>query len=989
MNLVSYNINSNLEQSIDAMRTYVAELLISGSPDVQAIVPTLQALLKEITVHAQALSQITNILGPAMGIISSLVSHSAGLVDLAKANEHLQNDFNLQDSSKQLADKLDAYKDDTVSQRKPITSIINQYQAKQYELTYSGRKLSKQDQERVDSLSAGISMLSDSLFMADRLYELSYNYKTLYELVGSNKGGFNNLGESLNKGPIKANHMVHPNVIGKSNDADKDTADRDSVTNANDGSTKSGESSSEESAAASDTDTASSYANGLSSVKESVADKAREVADKKQRERKAQLDQERKATQAKLDAIRAKRIELATQAAEATASASEAAISAAMEQNSSDHEAMDELTRQELELEARMQQIKAEQEALKAGKFDTNKGKRTSQKSNAKKSQGRRKASSHRESLNTYGKKPKTVADPVSGDIEVTFRSSIRECLVVHFLNLSRLRVVRKEDGSSYSVEKAPDFYTMSTQFKVNAFTGCVTIIDVDMYGLLGAKTCCEIPSGMVYESLLESMKSGISLNYWRVITGDLGKDTLGRAIDISILWLDSVRTALRAWALRAAIAQTFDETTARILQCQGRGNFTDENRKKGLKADAKSKAYILAAVSTVPFENRKLDLVTFDFLGGRSYEVISKALAGVCSCLEEAIFLTDGYAVYIKYALKHDLKHGCCFAHVTRKFVAILGPALFVPIQNIMANQDIPDEDQLDAQGNLLKEGKGTLIQAVYNANNVTQHLSHIYFMLSDIMYKDRLDLDRDDPQFYAEREKNRKEVIMPLFDNLMKYVRLTCADLYVEATNSDGKPYFKASNPNDPVCSAVVNMLNQEDELRAAINNPKADLTTNQGESAIKSAFLGHKIHGGFTSLKEVEANSVFAGFYLSCDRNNINARKAFNLISAFVMIKATALHAAQLSFRHANQLPEDRSSPAAYRNARFDNVLSPETADKVLKYIFRHPEYFSKDSSVNEMSPEIFQDAFNDIFSEELKDSQPFRLLRELWSQLSLSA
>ena len=219
------------------------------------------------------------------------------------------------------------------------------------------------------------------------------------------------------------------------------------------------------------------------------------------------------------------------------------------------------------------------------------------------------------------------------------------------------------------------------------------------------------------------------------------------------------------------------------------------------------------------PRGNDTHPLFLYEYLGGRSGEVLEKYLSGY-----QGTLVTDGYQPYHTLMKKSDrIKVAGCYAHARRKFAEI--------IKSVKKNTP-------------LSPGQAVAAEAVKRID-VMYHLDNMY---KESSAKERLD--------------NRQRSVKPLVDAYFAWLKTL-----------QGK-----SNASSKLKEAINYSINQEVYLRRFLEDPLLPLDNNDAERSIKSFCVGKHSWHIIDSTKGAKASALLYSIAESAKANRLKPYEYF---------------------------------------------------------------------------------------------------------------
>ena len=219
------------------------------------------------------------------------------------------------------------------------------------------------------------------------------------------------------------------------------------------------------------------------------------------------------------------------------------------------------------------------------------------------------------------------------------------------------------------------------------------------------------------------------------------------------------------------------------------------------------------------PRGNDTHPLFLYEYLGGRSGEVLEKYLSGYKGTL-----VTDGYQPYHTLMKKSDrIKVAGCYAHARRKFAEI--------IKSVKKNTP-------------LSPGQAVAAEAVKRIDAM-YHLDNMY---KESSAKERLD--------------NRQRSVKPLVDAYFAWLKTL-----------QGK-----SNASSKLKEAINYSINQEVYLRRFLEDPLLPLDNNDAERSIKSFCVGKHSWHIIDSTKGAKASALLYSIAESAKANRLKPYEYF---------------------------------------------------------------------------------------------------------------
>jgi transposase IS66 len=211
--------------------------------------------------------------------------------------------------------------------------------------------------------------------------------------------------------------------------------------------------------------------------------------------------------------------------------------------------------------------------------------------------------------------------------------------------------------------------------------------------------------------------------------------------------------------------------------------------------------------------------LFLYEYLGGRSGEVLEKYLSGY-----QGTLVTDGYQPYHTLMKKSDrIQVAGCYAHARRKFTEI--------IKAVKKNTPLTPGQAVAAEA--VKR-----IDAMYHLDN----------MYKESSAKERLD--------------NRQRSVKPLVDAYFAWLKTL-----------QGK-----SNASSKLKEAINYSINQEIYLRRFLEDPLLPLDNNDAERSIKSFCVGKHSWHIIDSTKGAKASALLYSIAESAKANSLKPYEYF---------------------------------------------------------------------------------------------------------------
>jgi hypothetical protein len=357
------------------------------------------------------------------------------------------------------------------------------------------------------------------------------------------------------------------------------------------------------------------------------------------------------------------------------------------------------------------------------------------------------------------------------------------------------------------------------------------------------------------------SWAGGIPLHkYQKQITGpgdQLGHDTLYRnvedwAIHYGSKLLDGIKQSLNAEPVVLA-----DATVMPVGESQGVGVCKDRAEKavEVTEEELRQKDYILG-MSTP--DNVEHPAVVFSYMGGRGYT----SLNPVMSALKAQILVTDGYQVYTRICAERELQHQSCLVHARRYFIEACRPVLYGTDKSSLQDDD------------------SALAQAVAVAKEQLKADTPEYLMVMVLMgycklygYEKSNIRKPDEPmEDWTRRVKaNRQKLSRPIMDQMDIIVQYLSERYCTESIDKYGRKAYERLERTD-AASAVAYYMNQKQEFRTFLDDPRVPPDTNLAERGNRAVAVLRRAIGKMQGKAETEALCVWFSLKETARANGI---------------------------------------------------------------------------------------------------------------------